>query len=1459
MEDEKEHHGNKFLDDFNSFSTEHAKCEGCNLKPDRQGYFKNTCINSLENNEAKKVQGNSFVEHNRDKGSLDDITADKLDEKSLKKKKKKKKRREKNEDDKIHRNRDSETDKEENEEEIRKRRKHKRKKRKTTESKTGACENGNEKKNKSGKTRKRNSPQFPSDELWLGRELYQNNAVAEDFASNSAVKPEGNSSVQYDLFLASSFSPRSVLQQKRHLAGKYDGAHVQSENCRLPNGDVHGLYKKKENKRTLKKKRLVNLKRTSSKISIWSSELPQISSRLELDPTARTARPKHKPEVGTDTGSENQEEFPEPLKLCKVVTKFPLLSFFAVTLIHTTVIGVTLGLVFSGYDVFPAVFDDLPLYIYNDVRLKELTWRSRTSFDGYIFRPVYGYNINTGYRGSIRDTVEVIYEKPGENILTPAHLFWIKTAEERLFNEINFQEDFCLLDHNYNCVKPQSLVRLFDGTYSNVDSIFYNRNFSNINEVLYKASIYNETKDYLKLFLGKDSVITPAGSYTSITRSFFFMGWPLYKLQNGKWGREEDIKNYLADTFKPKIENIRDFYLVERLDVYYLSKMLYEHDVVEQALKDIMLAIGSVLFIFLFMCFQTGSVVVTSLGVLSILSSFLLTNLVYRYVFQFKYFGFFHVIAIFLILGIGADDLFVFYDTWRLTGHTKYPSNAYRLSDCFRKAAKTTFVTSLTTTIAFLVSGLSPLLPVKTFGIFTGFLVAVNYLWVILYFPSIIIIHHTKTKNIWRRFHRFLLSICLAERLPGLQEDGKTASNADTNSLSETNSARGLLTGSSQDNDTLASSPRKHTLPKSTVLPSISGIPSPSHASTPRLVDNSRDIHPEVTVTLEDGVMNDLGRAPRAGPGSVLSWEKIQSDTAKEEYLMRKRSKPKKSFEERNRIVKFLRNTFFDFMTKRIVKIMIPILFLGVAIFFIHRATMIEPDTHQLRLFRGNHNYAKATDRHYFYFLRNQDDEYQRLYLVWGILPADISACDQKSADFCFGEPKYDRHFEMNTESAQIAFKDLCNRLKNLDAKLADRLHIQRDSINNQLKIACFTEDFEQYFENEVASNWRLPSDMNLSLPVSSDHVTKLMDAYQYIYRVSLPDDFTNYFELLISYWLTDGYDLNPTKDYFRYNELFAERRVQGVTQNAYYSGSGLYYGTKLQYLAIEINTTMNLYSLGYEEGLPVFEEWENFIQSINRKMPAPLKNGIQVTETLWHWLHVQETLASSAITGIIVGLLSAWPILVLTTFNFIIGTIAAVTIGLVTACVIGLIPLAGWKLGVLESINLCMVVGLSVDYIVHLAEAYRMSKSPRRLDRVHDMLESIGLSVISGAITTMGAAVFMLFAKIQFFFQFGIFILSTVGISLVFSLLGFTTLLSLCGPENDTGSVTKMASSLVKFCKKGDNISEKAADEAAKTKSRISCPCASPSILVDRFYDWLSYMKSEHQLATTRQTKPPM
>lgn len=610
------------------------------------------------------------------------------------------------------------------------------------------------------------------------------------------------------------------------------------------------------------------------------------------------------------------------------------------TALHLAVIGTTLGLLFTGRDVFPAVFDTLPLYIYNDARLKELTWRSRNLYPDFIYRPVYGYAFNSGYRGRVKDTFEVIFETPGKNLLNKRHLTLIQNAENKLFDNEDFRKYFCLLDRHYTCVKPQSILRLFDGTFAHIDSVFEDPEFDNVTGVIYQASYHEETQEYLDLFIGKDHVIKAEHCFTSITRSMFFMGWPLY-IVKGSYGTETSIQEFLAYTFRPMVEKIRDFDLVEIIDVYYISKLLYEFDLVKQALTDIKLAIGSFLFIFVFMTCQTGSIVVTSLGILSILSSFLLTNLFYRYVLQFKYFGFFHVIAIFLILGIGADDLFVFYDTWRLTGHNKYPSDAHRMSECYRKAAKTTFVTSVTTMMAFFVSGLSPLLPVKTFGLFAGLLIILNYIWVIIYFPSIIMLHHTKTKFIWRRLKKFLFGICI-DTNPQVTNARRSSASSSSFSVSETNSSRKLLKASESEKR-LVDETEPQLEENKIKFPTVS-----SSVSQQKIPSVSRDDSKcDVKIEIEGGMdANDLDYKHHV-PLS-LDLKKIECETQREEIIERKRNKPRKNFEDRNIVVKFLKNGFFDLMTKRVVKVAVPLVFLGVSIFFIHRATLIEPDTQQV-------------------------------------------------------------------------------------------------------------------------------------------------------------------------------------------------------------------------------------------------------------------------------------------------------------------------------------------------------------------------------------------------------------------------------------------------------------------------------------------------------------------------------
>lgn len=154
------------------------------------------------------------------------------------------------------------------------------------------------------------------------------------------------------------------------------------------------------------------------------------------------------------------------------------------------------------------------------------------------------------------------------------------------------------------------------------------------------------------------------------------------------------------------------------------------------------------------------------------------------------------------------------------------------------------------------------------------------------------------------------------------------------------------------------------------------------------------------------------------------------------------------------------------------------------------------------------------------------------------------------------------------------------------------------------------------------------------------------------------------------------------------------------------------------------------------------------------------------------------------------IGLLLALIVLVIATTNVIVGILATFTIAMITCSVLATITLLGWKLGVLESLNMTLVVGLSVDYVVHLAEGYMELEGGNRLQRTKHALGHVGISVVSGACSTLGASVVMFAGKIIFFIQFGTFIFVTIGFSTLYSLVFFSTVLALVGPEGNHGSI---------------------------------------------------------------------
>ena len=115
----------------------------------------------------------------------------------------------------------------------------------------------------------------------------------------------------------------------------------------------------------------------------------------------------------------------------------------------------------------------------------------------------------------------------------------------------------------------------------------------------------------------------------------------------------------------------------------------------------------------------------------------------YRGIFRISFFNQLHVLAIYLVLGIGADDIFVFIDGWRQSANS-YHNTADRLDMCYKRAAYAMGATSSTTVVAFMATAVSPIMPIASFGIYAALGVFFNYVLVMTLFPCVLMVWHKR-------------------------------------------------------------------------------------------------------------------------------------------------------------------------------------------------------------------------------------------------------------------------------------------------------------------------------------------------------------------------------------------------------------------------------------------------------------------------------------------------------------------------------------------------------------------------------------------------------------------------------------------------------------------------------------------------------------------------------------------
>eukprot|EP00941_MAST-03F_sp_MAST-3F-sp1_P002399 g2399.t1 len=194
------------------------------------------------------------------------------------------------------------------------------------------------------------------------------------------------------------------------------------------------------------------------------------------------------------------------------------------------------------------------------------------------------------------------------------------------------------------------------------------------------------------------------------------------------------------------------------VDVVYGSDGITKQEVKRIVIEDSFFALGSLLFIIFYSSFHMGSFFLGFVGVIQVLLTLPISIFICKLLEGDFKLGIMNGLSIYIILGIGVDDLFVFIDFFKQEQYIIDMEK--RMAQTYRRAARAMFITSFTTAVAY-VSNFFTLIPViRFFVLMMAILVFVNYILVITFFPAVVSLWWTKIRHAERAIFRCFLESC---------------------------------------------------------------------------------------------------------------------------------------------------------------------------------------------------------------------------------------------------------------------------------------------------------------------------------------------------------------------------------------------------------------------------------------------------------------------------------------------------------------------------------------------------------------------------------------------------------------------------------------------------------------------------------------------------------------------------
>lgn len=166
---------------------------------------------------------------------------------------------------------------------------------------------------------------------------------------------------------------------------------------------------------------------------------------------------------------------------------------------------------------------------------------------------------------------------------------------------------------------------------------------------------------------------------------------------------------------------------------FQIDQLVFNTYLIED-IRYLFIGLGLVLFVTVI---YLQSVMITIVSSLVIGFAGILAYFFYFMVFRMTFFPFLNICALVVLIGIGADDVYVIHDVWtQLKGDNRVVDYKVLLYETFSHAIYSVLITTLTTAGSFFANLISEVTAVKCFGIFAGTCLLCNFIILIAVLPS---------------------------------------------------------------------------------------------------------------------------------------------------------------------------------------------------------------------------------------------------------------------------------------------------------------------------------------------------------------------------------------------------------------------------------------------------------------------------------------------------------------------------------------------------------------------------------------------------------------------------------------------------------------------------------------------------------------------------------------------------